>query len=335
MKIVVTGANGNIGAHIVRELLDRGHEVIAYGRQAESIHGPEVQYIQGDRRNADEYIRVMQALKPDAAFEMTCFTPEQAQASIQAFRGVTHFITASTVCTYGKRFVRMPIREEDEFTPWTDYGIQKHQADLVFQKAFREEQFPVTMMKPCTSYSEMSGALRSFATEHTWIDRVKRGKPILICGDGDILHQYMHTKDTARAFVSVLGKKHCLGQVYNVVQTGYTTWAEYHRTAMKVLGREVEMVGLPLRQMMELDPKRFILAYEIFGQHTYVSNEKLLRDAPEWKPEISLEEGLRMTFEGMERRGTIPDSTKVTWEDEIIEYIQRFRKGFSNLPKME
>ena len=98
MKIVVTGANGNIGAHIVRELLDRGHEVIAYGRQAESIHGPEVQYIQGDRRNADEYIRVMQALKPDAAFEMTCFTPEQAQASIQAFRGVTHFITASKLC---------------------------------------------------------------------------------------------------------------------------------------------------------------------------------------------------------------------------------------------
>ena len=49
---------------------------------------------------------------------------------------------------------------------------------------------------------------------------------------------------------------------------------------MKVLGREVEMVGLPLAQMMELDAKRFVLAYEIFGQHTYVSNEKLLHDVP-------------------------------------------------------
>ena len=120
----------------------------------------------------------------------------------QAFRGVQHFITASTVCTYGKRFARMPIRECDTFTPWTDYGINKHEADLVYQQAWKDEGFPVTMMKPCTSYSEMSGALRSFATEHTWIDRVKRGKPILICGDGDILHQYMHTRDTARSFVA-------------------------------------------------------------------------------------------------------------------------------------
>ena len=334
MKIVVTGANGNIGAHIVRELLQRGQEVVAYDRQPTSIHGPEVQYIRGDRRNAEQYIETMQALKPDAAFEMTCFTAEDARVSIQAFRGVQHFITASTVCTYGKRFERMPIRECDTFTPWTDYGINKHEADLVYQQAWKDEGFPVTMMKPCTSYSEMSGALRSFATEHTWIDRVKRGKPILICGDGDILHQYMHTRDTARGFVGVLGKQHCIGQVYNVVQTGYTTWAEYHRTAMKVLGREVEMVGLPLAQMMELDAKRFVLAYEIFGQHTYVSNEKLLHDVPEWRPEISLEEGLRLTFEGMERRGTIPDSSKVTWEDEIIAHIARFREGFSSLPKM-
>ena len=185
-------------------------------------------------------------------------------------------------------------------------------------------------MKPCTSYSGMSGMLRSLTTEHTWIDRVKKGKPILICGDGDILHQYMHTEDTARGFVGVMGRQHCIGQIYNLTQTGFTTWAEYHRTAMRVLGQEVEMVGLPLAQLMEIAPQRFSLCYEIFGQHTYASNEKLRRDVPEWQPRISLEEGMRRVFREMEEAGRIPDSSLEVWEDEIIVAAKR---GYAALPR--
>lgn len=142
MKIVVTGANGNIGAHIVRELLQRGHEVVAYDRQPTSIHGPEVQYIRGDRRNAEQYIETMQALKPDAAFEMTCFTAEDARVSIQAFRGVQHFITASTVCTYGKRFERMPIRECDTFTHGQIMVSTSTRQTLCISRHGRTRDFP-------------------------------------------------------------------------------------------------------------------------------------------------------------------------------------------------
>ena len=242
MRIVVTGGNGNIGAHIIRELLSQGYDdIVCFDRTKRSIHPDTVKYISGDRHDERAYIRTMRELKPDAAFELTCFSAQDARVSIEAFQDVKHFITASTVCTYGKNFTHFPIREEDWFQPCTEYGINKHAADLVYLDAFRRQGFPVTIMKPCTSYSEMSGMLRSLTTEHTWIDRVKKGKPILICGDGDILHQYMHTEDTARGFVGVLGRQHCIGQIYNLSQTGFTTWAEYHRTAMEVLGREVEI----------------------------------------------------------------------------------------------
>lgn len=133
----------------------------------------------------------------------------------------------------------------------------------------------------------------------------------------------MHTEDTARGFVGVMGRQHCIGQIYNLTQTGFTTWAEYHRTAMRVLGQEVEMVGLPLAQLMEIAPQRFSLCYEIFGQHTYASNEKLRRDVPEWQPRISLEEGMRRVFREMEEAGRIPDSSLEVWEDEIIVAAKR------------
>ena len=170
MRIVVTGGNGNIGAHIIRELLRQGYDdIVCFDRMEHSIHSEVVRYISGDRHNKQAYISTMHELKPDIAFELTCFDSQDAQASIEAFRDVRHFITASTVCTYGKHFNHFPIREEDWFQPCTQYGINKHAADLIYLDAYRREGFPVTIMKPCTSYSEMSGMLRNLTTEYTWI----------------------------------------------------------------------------------------------------------------------------------------------------------------------
>ena len=174
MKILVTGSNGNIGAHIVRELLrqTQGHEIIGYGRQPVSIHPSSVRYIRGDRSDTKQFIEVMKQLRPDIVFEMTSFTPQHAKAGLEAFAGVKQLIVASTVCTYGKDFTRYPLEESDPYSPWTDYGIQKQKADEAYLEAWKKYGFPVTIMKPCTSFSGMSGVLRSFATEHTWIDRV-------------------------------------------------------------------------------------------------------------------------------------------------------------------
>lgn len=331
MKVIVLGCNGNIGSHVVWELEKKGcYDIYGYGRSASCPHQG-ITYLQGDRHDTETFIRTMQELKPDYVIDLTSYTAKDAEAGIAAFSGAKQFVTASTVCTYGKEFAAFPVKEEDSFTPWTEYGINKHAADLVYLEAHKTTHFPVTIIKPGTTYSAMSGMLRQLTTEHTWIDRVKKGKPILICADGNIMHQYMHATDTARAFVAVLGKDQCIGQVYNAVQDGFTTWADYHRLAMKVLGKEVEMVGLPLRWLMEIDPQRFALCNEIFGQHTYVSNEKLKRDVPEWKPEISLEAGLTEVFAAMEEMGTIPDSDKETWEDRIIDAALAFRGTFSSL----
>ena len=100
MKIVVTGGNGNIGAHIIRELLQRGYDdIVCFDRTECPAPLDHVQYLVGDRHNEQEYIDTMHRLAPDVAFELTCFNAQDAKVSIAAFRGVKHFITASTVCT--------------------------------------------------------------------------------------------------------------------------------------------------------------------------------------------------------------------------------------------
>ena len=318
MKIGIVGGTGNISKSIVRLLLEEGHDVVCFNR-GESAELPEgARLIQGDRNNRSEFERLMQTEKFDAAIDMICFNAEDAASSVRAFRGVGWFVQTSTVCTYGIQYDYFPADESHPLRPITEYGRDKAAADHVFLEAYHREKFPAIILKPSTTYGPVQGMLRQVSWDFSWIDRIKKGKPILVCGDGNALHQHLHVDDAAQAFVGVIGKEHTIGKTYNLVNRGYITWADYHRLAMKILDQECELVGVPFADLKVLNVPDFEICEEIFAHHVYYSSDQLFRDIPEFHPQISLEGGMAQVFEHMERAGRIPDSDPLTWEDEII-----------------
>jgi nucleoside-diphosphate-sugar epimerase len=227
-------------------------------------------------------------------------------------------VQTSTVCTYGIDYDYLPVNEVHPLRPITDYGRKKAAADHVYLEAYHRERFPVIIIKPSTTYGPVQGMLRQVSWDFSWIDRVLKGKPVLVCGDGNALHQHLHVDDAAQAFVGVIGKAHTMGKTYNLVSRGYITWADYHRKAMKVLGRECELVGVPFSDLKELNVPNFEICEEIFAHHVYYSSEQLFRDIPEFCPQVSLESGMAQVFERMASEDRIPNSDALTWEDEII-----------------
>lgn len=318
MKICVVGGTGNISTSIVRLLLSRGHEVTCFNRGKRAGLPGGAKVIHGDRQDREAFERTMQAGKFDAAIDMICFSAQDAQSSLRAFREVGQFVMCSTVCTYGIDYDWLPVTEDHPLRPISDYGRGKVAADNILLEAFHREGFPVTILKPSTTYGPAMGMLRQVAWEFTWIDRVRQGKPILICGDGNALHQYMHVDDAALAFVGVLGNKLCLGQTYNMVSRGFWTWATYHRTAMKVIGREVELVGCPFTTLKRQTIPGFGICSDIFAHNTLYSGDKLVRHVPSFQPSISLEVGLAQVYEAMLRDQRVPSCETNTWEDAII-----------------
>jgi nucleoside-diphosphate-sugar epimerase len=323
MKICIVGGTGNISQSIVRLLLEQGYEVVCFNRgQTEKV--PEgVRLIQGDRHNRADFEQKMQAEKFDAAIDMICFNAEDAESSVRAFRGVGWFVQTSTVCTYGIKYDYFPSDETHPLRPTTDYARHKAAADDVYLAAYHREKFPCIIIKPSTTYGPVQGMLRQICWDFSWIDRVKKGKPIVVCGDGFTLHQHMHVDDIAQAFAGVIGKANTIGQTYNAVNRGYVTWADHHRLAGQILGKEVELVGVPFEDLKKLNiPNSGILEDE-FAYNAYYSSERLFRDVPEFHPQISLEHGMTQVFEVMEREGRIPNSDELKWEDEIIKKQKR------------
>lgn len=318
MKIAIVGGTGNISESIVRLLLNAGHDVTCCNRGRSGSLPDGARHIFTDRNDRGAFERSMQEGRFDAAIDMMCFSTEDAQSSIRAFRGVGHFVQCSTVCTYGIDYDWLPVTEDHPLRPITDYGRGKADADNVYLGAFYSEGFPVTIIKPSTTYGPKQGLLRQVAMDYSWLDRIRKGKPILT-GNGATPHQFLHVEDAAKAFAGVLFKPRCLGQTYNMCKTGFTTWADYHRAAMSLIGRQVEMVSIPPETCEAVDRKRFAYYWEMFAYNLYYSPDRLYRDVPEFRPAVSLEQGMAGVLEVMDRKGMIPDSDTMDWEDKLIE----------------
>ena len=319
MRICVVGGTGNISTSIVRELVRQGHEVTVFNRGQRGPAPDGVRVMQGDRKDSAAFEQAMQAEAFDAAIDMICFDAEDAASSLRAFRGVGQFIQTSTVCTYGIQYDWLPVPEDHPLRPITDYGRNKVAADALFMEAYYREGFPVTIIKPSTTFGPSWNLLRQIAWEAGWVDRVRKGKPILVCGDGIAIHQFLYVDDAALGFAGALGKERCIGQTYNLVNHGFTCWADYHRTAMRVIGREVELIGVPLADLVAADVPNVGICKEIFAHNTCYSCDKIMRDIPEFRPQVTLEEAMRRVLDAMDRDGRVPDSDAETWEDRLIE----------------
>lgn len=319
MKICVVGGTGNISAYIVRELLKLGHEVACFNRGQRGKAPEGVRSLVGDRGQRAEFERRMQAEQFDAAIDMICFNREDAESTIRAFRGVQQVVYCSTVCTYGIQYDSLPVTEDHPLRPISDYGRNKVAADHAFLAAYHQDGFPVTLIKPSTTYGPALGLLRQVAWEFTWIDRIRKGQPIVVCGDGLALHQFLHVADAALGFAHVIGHACAIGQTYNLVRNRHTTWADYHRAAMGVIGREVELVGVPLATLARAKVPNLEICQTIFAHNTYYSGARISRDVPEFQPRVTLEQGMQQVLEEMDRAGRVPDAGTNTWEDKLIE----------------
>lgn len=319
MKVCVVGGTGNISTSFAQLLLEVGHEVTLFNRgQTRAAPPPGVKSITGDRKERAAFEAAMQAQAFDAAIDMICFDAEDARSTLRAFRGVKHLIHCSTVCTYGVQYDWLPATEDHPLRPVSDYGRNKVAADRVLLEAYYRDGFPVTIIKPSTTFGPQWSLLRQIAWEASWVDRIRQGKPIIVCGDGRALHQWLYVEDAAPAFVFALGRERCIGQTYNMMKTEIGSWADYHRTAMQVIGREVELVGVPLATLLAAKVPNVDICDSIFSHNCIYSPARLMRDVPEFRPRLSLAEGMARVYEAMQRENRIPDSSKETWEDDLI-----------------
>ena len=324
MRVVVVGGTGNISTGVVKALLQFGHEVTVFNRGLRPSRLPNgVRRIVGDRADRAAFEATMQAERFDAALDMICYTADDAESDRRAFRGVRHLIHTSTVCTFGGPLADAPADEGTPQRPITEYGRNKQAADDVFLAAHARGELPVTIFKPAHTWGPGMIVIRQLGFDRRWLDRVRRGRPILISGDGENLWSYCHSDDAGVAYAAALGRERCLGQVYIVTAPRFTTWREYHERIAAALGHRLTLVEAPADFLIAAWPENTGLLGSQARWNQFYRVDKLRSDVPEFRPRISLEEGIPANVAWMEQAGLIEDAGTDQTEDHLIDGVDR------------
>ncbi len=321
MKILIIGGTGLISTAITGQLLERGDEVTLYNRGKSEVRCPDgAKFLHGDRKEYAAFESQMQAAeKFDAVIDMVGFSSEDAESAVRAFKGRTgHFIFCSTVCVYGGPADRYPITEEEPRRPIGSYGANKVKCEDILLEAHARGDFPVTIMRPSQTYGEGGTIVHGLGGGSAYLDRIKKGKPIVVHGDGSCLWAACHIEDVGRGFVGAAGNSKAFGKRYNVTGEEWMTWNRYHEGVAKALDAPApKLVHIPTDLIAKIAAERAGMTVDIFQYPGIFDNSAAILDLG-FSYNISWVEGVRRTYHWLESRGKIDNSDNDPYDDQII-----------------
>lgn len=328
MNALIIGGTGLISTGIVKALKARGAAITVFNRgQTDDRTGDGVKHLAGDRNDFAAFEKAIAASGVwDVVIDMICFRPGQAESDVRAFAGrCGHFIFCSTVCAYGNTQTVIPTPEDTPLAPHSAYGRDKAACEQIFRRAHDAKKMPVTLIRPSHTYGPGGGVINNLGWAPTFIDRLRRGRPIIVSGDGHGLWQSAYSEDVGAGFAGAAGNARCFGEAYNAVADEVVTWDDYTRRTAAAIGAPPPcLVHLPTDLLLALDRPRYAALEEIFRFHGVYANAKLKRDVPAFRPAMPYEEGVRRTVAWMDRHHKVAPAESDPMEDRLVEAWDRF-----------
>ncbi len=282
MKALFIGGTGNISSACVELALARGIEVTLLNRGTSGRPVPNgAQVVNGDIRDPQSVRAALGSRSFDVVAEFVAFTPEHIETDLELFRGRTgQYIFISSASAYQTPPAILPVTESTVLdNPYWEYSRNKAACEERLVRAYREEKFPITIVRPSHTYS---AAYVPVHGEWTTIDRMLRGEPVIVHGDGTSLWTLTHASDFAKGFVGLMGNAHAIGESFHITSDEWLTWNQIHEILAAAAGVKATLVHVPSDLIAAYDP---IWGESLLGDKTHsfiLDNSKVKRLVPDF-----------------------------------------------------
>ena len=291
-RTLFIGGTGVISSACVERALAAGHEVTVINRGSSTVRPlpAEVEVLHADIRDPESVHAVLGERSFDVAAEFLAFTPEHIRTDLRLFEGrVGHYVFISSASAYQTPPQRMPITESTPLrNPFWQYSRDKIACEDLLIEAYRERGFPVTIVRPSHTYDRTM-----IPTSGAWtdLDRMRRGAPVIVHGDGTSLWTITHNTDFAVAFVGLLGRPEALGDSFHITSDEAPTWNQIYCYLAEGLGVEADLVHVSSESIAAAVPS---LGPGLIGDkaHSMVfDNSKVKALVPEYQARVPFAKG--------------------------------------------
>ncbi len=332
MKILFIGGTGLISSACSELALARGHELFLLNRSVSRQHPAPagVTILQADVYK--EEARVADLLTGhhfDAVVDYIAFSMHDIERDLRLFRGKTdQFVFISSASAYQKPVQNYLITEETPLeNPYWEYSRNKIASEDRLMQAYREEGFPVTIIRPSHTYgpSEIPFGVSSWRNPWTVADRMKRGQKVIVPGDGTSLWVLTWNEDFAKGLVGLLGNENAIGEAFQITSDEVLSWDQIHLEVYQALGVKPNIIHIPSDLIAMYDPEALGSLVGDKANSVVFDNSKIKRFVPEYSCEVNWAEGVRRSlawFDAHPEFQTVDDEMNLLW-DRIVAAYQR------------
>ena len=320
MKILFIGGTGTISAAVSKLVLEQGWELFLLNRgnrnsvlETAGKPGKLIQIHCDIRTDSDETIiaKVKAALAEtsdtgssarfDAVADFIAFTPEHVEKDFRIFKNLSgQYMFISSASAYQKPLSSHIITESTPLAnPYWEYSRNKIACEEYLTAQYRENGFPVTIIRPSHTYDERSVPLGIHGNNGSWqvVKRIIEGKPVIIQGDGTSLWTMTHNSDFARGFIGLIGNIRAIGEAVHITSDESLCWNQIYKAVAAALDKPLRAVHISSEFLAQCGPYDF--SGSLIGDKAnsvVFDNTKLKGLVPGFFAAVRFDQGVRNTI---------------------------------------
>jgi nucleoside-diphosphate-sugar epimerase len=292
MKVLFIGGTGIISSACSSLALERGIELFLLNREQSVRPTPAGAHVlHADVRDPKAARAAIGDLTFDAVVDWIAFSPAHVEADLALFRGRTaQYVFISSASAYQTPPASLPVTESTVLdNPFWQYSRDKIACEERLVRAYREEKYPITIVRPSHTYD-----CTTVPIEGGWttVDRMRRGQRVVVHGDGTSLWTLTHHADFARGFVGLLGNARAIGDAVHITSDEWLSWNQIFGLLARAAGAEPRLVHVPSEVIAAYDPERGAGLLGDKAHSMIFDNAKIKRLVPDFACRIPFSRGV-------------------------------------------
>jgi nucleoside-diphosphate-sugar epimerase len=334
MKVLFIGGTGTISTAVTQLAVERGIDLYLLNRgQSRKMIPSDVKVIKGDIRDRKSASKLLKLHDFDVVVNWVAYIPTHVEADIEFFRGkVGQYIFISSASAYQKPPTHWLITESTPLTnPYWQYSRDKIACEDRLMAEYRDNGFPITIVRPSLTYgvTMIPAEINSWQKPWTIVDRMRKGKKIIIHGDGLTLWTMTHNTDFAKGFLGLMGNVQAIGNAVHITSDEALTWNQIYQAIADAAGVKHKPVYIPSDFITKIDPEQTGTLLGDKSCCAVFDNTKIKRLVPDFVATVPFARGVRRSVEWFEA-----DEERCVVDDDYNKFMDRTIAAYEkSLPK--